>query len=156
MPPPPPVSALVPAASVTAVDKGRIALTVNGAARQEGDLSEMIWAVPEIIAELRRFITLLPGDLIFTDTPAAGAGWTAHPAIPVGRETGAGKTGPARGENPGGGLVCFASYRPRWTAFQQARHRVLIAGTPLGTGFSASGWTSFVHGRGQLLHVGPS
>jgi fumarylpyruvate hydrolase len=65
-----PVSALVPATSVGSVDKGRIALSVNGTVRQDGDLSEMIWTVPEIIAELSRFITLLPGDLIFTGTPA--------------------------------------------------------------------------------------
>ncbi|MGQ3047823.1 MAG: fumarylacetoacetate hydrolase family protein [Niveispirillum sp.] len=65
-----PVSALVPAAAVPSVDAGRIALSVNGELRQEGDLAEMIWTVPEIIAELSRFITLLPGDLIFTGTPA--------------------------------------------------------------------------------------
>lgn len=65
-----PVSALVPATQVPDMTKGRIALTVNGEVRQEGDLSEMIWTVPEIIAELSRFITLLPGDLIFTGTPA--------------------------------------------------------------------------------------
>lgn len=65
-----PVSALVPAAAVPSVDAGRIALSVNGELRQEGDLAEIIWTVPEIIAELSRFITLLPGDLIFTGTPA--------------------------------------------------------------------------------------
>lgn len=65
-----PVSALMPAAAVPSVDAGRIALSVNGELRQEGDLAEMIWTVPEIIAELSRFITLLPGDLIFTGTPA--------------------------------------------------------------------------------------
>ncbi|KPF83569.1 hypothetical protein IP70_18720 [alpha proteobacterium AAP38] len=65
-----PVSALVPAAAVPSVDAGRITLSVNGELRQEGDLAEMIWTVPEIIAELSRFITLLPGDLIFTGTPA--------------------------------------------------------------------------------------
>lgn len=65
-----PVSALVPAAQVSGVDQGRIALHVNGALRQDGDLNEMIWTVPEIIQELSRFITLLPGDLIFTGTPS--------------------------------------------------------------------------------------
>ncbi len=65
-----PVSALVPAAAVPSVDAGRIALSVNGEVRQHGDLAEMIWTVPEIIAELSRFITLAPGDLIFTGTPA--------------------------------------------------------------------------------------
>lgn len=65
-----PVSALVPASAVPSVSSGRIALSVNGQVRQEGDLSEMIWTVPEIISELSRYITLLPGDLIFTGTPS--------------------------------------------------------------------------------------
>lgn len=65
-----PVGTLVPAASVPSIDHGRIALSVNGELRQQGDLSEMIWTVPEIIAELSRHLTLLPGDLIFTGTPS--------------------------------------------------------------------------------------
>ncbi len=65
-----PVGTLVPAAAVPDIDRGRIVLTVNGQVRQEGDLSEMIWTVPEIIAELSRHLTLLPGDLIFTGTPS--------------------------------------------------------------------------------------
>ena len=38
--------------------------------RQHGDLSEMIWSVPEIIAELSTYFELRPGDLVFTGTPA--------------------------------------------------------------------------------------
>jgi fumarylpyruvate hydrolase len=38
--------------------------------RQSGKLSDMIWSVPEIIAELARYLVLRPGDLIFTGTPA--------------------------------------------------------------------------------------
>ena len=49
---------------------GAIALTVNGDPRQAGDLSDMIWSVPEIIAKLSEFVELAPGDLIFTGTPA--------------------------------------------------------------------------------------
>ena len=49
---------------------GRIWLSVNGATKQEGDLAHMIWSVPEIIAALSRSWTLMPGDLIFTGTPA--------------------------------------------------------------------------------------
>ncbi|MFO1428009.1 MAG: fumarylacetoacetate hydrolase family protein [Steroidobacteraceae bacterium] len=49
---------------------GRIWLDVNGARRQQGDLREMIWSVPEVIAELSTLFTLQPGDLIFTGTPA--------------------------------------------------------------------------------------
>lgn len=65
-----PVGTLIPAADVPTIDRGRIALSVNGTQRQAGDLSEMIWTVPEIIAELSRHLTLLPGDLIFTGTPS--------------------------------------------------------------------------------------
>jgi fumarylpyruvate hydrolase len=49
---------------------GVISLAVNGEVRQTGDLNQMIWKVPEIIAELSRHFTLLPGDLIMTGTPA--------------------------------------------------------------------------------------
>jgi fumarylpyruvate hydrolase len=38
--------------------------------RQDGDLSKMIWNVAETIAHLSRFFELVPGDLIFTGTPA--------------------------------------------------------------------------------------
>ena len=49
---------------------GGISLAVNGTGRQHGDLSDMIWSVPEIIAELSCYVELRPGDLIFTGTPA--------------------------------------------------------------------------------------
>jgi fumarylpyruvate hydrolase len=49
---------------------GQIALSVNGQLRQQGDLKEMIWSVPEIIAALSAFVELAPGDLIFTGTPS--------------------------------------------------------------------------------------
>ncbi len=48
---------------------GRIWLAVNGDARQDGDIGDMIWNVPETIAELSTLFTLAPGDLIFTGTP---------------------------------------------------------------------------------------
>ena len=38
--------------------------------RQEGDLDQLIWKVPEVIAELSRLFALAPGDLIMTGTPA--------------------------------------------------------------------------------------
>ena len=50
--------------------KGRIALRVNGEVRQQGDVSDMIWSLPQIIAALGRLVALAPGDLIFTGTPA--------------------------------------------------------------------------------------
>jgi len=50
--------------------EGRIWLAVNGEARQDGDLAQMIWKTPEIIAYLSRLFELRPGDLIMTGTPA--------------------------------------------------------------------------------------
>jgi fumarylpyruvate hydrolase len=51
-------------------DKGAIALSVNGSERQRGDLADMIWSVPEIIASLSTFFELRPGDVIYTGTPS--------------------------------------------------------------------------------------
>jgi fumarylpyruvate hydrolase len=51
-------------------DSGRIWIAVNGDVRQDGDISDMIWSVPETIAELSSLFALAPGDLIFTGTPA--------------------------------------------------------------------------------------
>jgi fumarylpyruvate hydrolase len=49
---------------------GAITLAVNGVIKQNGDISQMIWKVPEIIANLSTSYKLEPGDLIFTGTPA--------------------------------------------------------------------------------------
>ncbi|MCX2721184.1 fumarylacetoacetate hydrolase family protein [Roseibium salinum] len=59
-----------PVSEVGHPGKGAIRLTVNGETRQDADLSELIWAVPEIISILSRSIALAPGDLIMTGTPA--------------------------------------------------------------------------------------
>ena len=50
--------------------RGRIALRVNGETRQQADLTELAWTVPELIAHLSTLYHLRPGDLIFTGTPA--------------------------------------------------------------------------------------
>jgi fumarylpyruvate hydrolase len=47
-----------------------ITLSVNGAERQRGDTGQMIWSVPEVIAQLSKQVTLAAGDLIFTGTPS--------------------------------------------------------------------------------------
>lgn len=65
-----PISPLVPAARIGHPSRGRIELSVNGALRQRGDIADMIWNVPEVIAELSTLFALAPGDLIFTGTPA--------------------------------------------------------------------------------------
>jgi fumarylpyruvate hydrolase len=50
--------------------QGAIRLLVNGELRQHGNIADMIWSVAEVIAELSRYNTLAPGDLIYTGTPA--------------------------------------------------------------------------------------
>ena len=65
-----PVSAIRPVAQGGHVERGRIWLEVNGERRQDADVAEMIWSVPEVIAELSTYFELEPGDLIFTGTPA--------------------------------------------------------------------------------------
>jgi len=52
------------------LDHGRITLCVNGALRQEGDLNQMIWKVPEMIAFLSEYFELGAGDVILSGTPA--------------------------------------------------------------------------------------
>jgi fumarylpyruvate hydrolase len=47
-----------------------ITLSVNGTERQRGDIGQMIWSVPEVIAQLSKQVTLGAGDLIYTGTPA--------------------------------------------------------------------------------------
>lgn len=65
-----PVSAIHPVARTGFLENAEISLGVNGEIRQRGDIADMIWNVPEIIAELSTYFVLRPGDLIFTGTPA--------------------------------------------------------------------------------------
>ncbi|GAO55798.1 MULTISPECIES: fumarylacetoacetate hydrolase family protein [Sphingomonadaceae] len=51
-------------------DSGSIRLTVNGAVKQDANLAELIWSVPEIVSILSHSVTIKPGDLIMTGTPA--------------------------------------------------------------------------------------
>jgi fumarylpyruvate hydrolase len=68
-----PCGALRPASEIGHPSRGRIWLTVNGTEKQTGDLSEMIWNVPEIIAKLSLQVALGAGDIIMTGTPAGVA-----------------------------------------------------------------------------------
>ncbi len=72
-----PVSPIVPASRIGHPQRGAITLAVNSQPRQHGDLSDMIWPVADIIANLSGYVTLQPGDLIFTGTPA-GVGKVAR------------------------------------------------------------------------------
>ena len=65
-----PCSALIPSDVLGHPAAGKVLLTVNGDVRQQGDLADLIWNVPETIAYLSTLFELLPGDLIFTGTPA--------------------------------------------------------------------------------------
>ena len=56
--------------STGVITKGAITLSVNGEPKQKGDMSQMIWNVAEVIANLSMQYELAPGDLIFTGTPA--------------------------------------------------------------------------------------
>lgn len=64
-----PITPIVPASRCGHPGAGRVWLTVNGTLKQEGDLADLIWSVPETIAHLSKYFELLPGDLIFTGTP---------------------------------------------------------------------------------------
>ena len=59
-----PLSAIASAETIGHPLNGNIWLKVNGELRQQGDLDQMIWKVPEIIAELSKLFTLAPGDVI--------------------------------------------------------------------------------------------
>jgi fumarylpyruvate hydrolase len=65
-----PVSPITPVSAGGHREAGAIWLSVNGVEKQRGDLAQMTWQVPEVIAHISRFVALAPGDLIFTGTPA--------------------------------------------------------------------------------------
>ena len=65
-----PCGALALASKIGHPAKGKIWLTVNGTEQQKGDLTELIWNVPEIIWQLSQQVALEAGDIIMTGTPA--------------------------------------------------------------------------------------
>lgn len=79
-----PTGALLAAADAGAMTRGRIWLSVNGETRQDADLEQMIWSVPEIIAALSRSWALAAGDLVFTGTPAGVGPLVAGDAVACG------------------------------------------------------------------------
>ena len=68
-----PCSSLRRASEIGHPDSGAISMTVNGAPRQHGDLSDLIWSPAEIIARLSALSRLEPGDIVFTGTPKGPA-----------------------------------------------------------------------------------
>lgn len=67
------VGTITPMPGQTLPGSARIQLKVNGEARQDASLDTMIWNVAEIIAALSTSVTIRPGDLVFTGTPAGVA-----------------------------------------------------------------------------------
>ena len=67
------MSALHRAADIRHPRAARLTLSVNGELRQRADIADMLFTVPEIIHELSRLWTLMPGDLVFTGTPSGVA-----------------------------------------------------------------------------------
>jgi fumarylpyruvate hydrolase len=65
-----PVGPLLPVSQVGHPDQGRIELKVNGELRQQGDLNQMIWKVPEMISYLSEYFELQAGDVIMSGTPS--------------------------------------------------------------------------------------
>jgi fumarylpyruvate hydrolase len=65
-----PISAIHRATDAGHPTSARIWLDVNGESRQDADISELIWTVPESVAELSTLFELAPGDLLYTGTPA--------------------------------------------------------------------------------------
>jgi fumarylpyruvate hydrolase len=76
-----PCGALRAAAEIGHPAKGRIMLKVNGKVRQDGNLDQMIWKVPEIIAKLSEMVELAAGDIIMTGTPSGVAATVAGDRI---------------------------------------------------------------------------
>jgi 5-oxopent-3-ene-1,2,5-tricarboxylate decarboxylase/2-hydroxyhepta-2,4-diene-1,7-dioate isomerase len=50
---------------------------VNGQKVQEGSVSEMVWGIDELFADITRHVTLRPGDVVLTGTP-----WHSRPLFP--------------------------------------------------------------------------
>jgi fumarylpyruvate hydrolase len=68
-----PIGLMAPAEKIGHPADAAIVLKVNGKVRQSSDLKHLIWSIPETIAYLSRLVTLAPGDLIFSGTPAGVA-----------------------------------------------------------------------------------
>ena len=65
-----PCSEILPVTKIGHPEEGRIRLAVNGETKQDADIKDMIWNVPESISYLSGLVTLEAGDLIMTGTPA--------------------------------------------------------------------------------------
>lgn len=65
-----PMTSIVPASKIGHPSSGAVWLKVNGEFRQQGDINQMIWKVPEMISYLSGLFELRAGDLIMSGTPS--------------------------------------------------------------------------------------
>jgi fumarylpyruvate hydrolase len=65
-----PVSDIHRASDIGHPTSGAIYLEVNGVRAQNGNIAQMMWTAPEVVALVSRYVTLAAGDVIFTGTPA--------------------------------------------------------------------------------------
>jgi fumarylpyruvate hydrolase len=79
-----PIGAIRPVSAGGILERARIWLSVNGKVRQDADIAEMTWKVPEIIAELSTLFEIAAGDLIYTGTPAGVGPLVRGDAVEVG------------------------------------------------------------------------
>ena len=85
-----PAGEIVPASKIGHPDRGPVELKVNGALRQQGDLAQMIWKVPEMISYLSDYFELAAGDVILSGTPS-GVGPVERGDLLEGRIEGIGR-----------------------------------------------------------------
>jgi len=71
---------LVTQDEIADIDKLRLWLRVNGKTMQDGTTANLIFKIPFLISYTSRFMTLLPGDVISTGTPA-GVGMGMKPQV---------------------------------------------------------------------------
>ncbi|UOD51383.1 fumarylacetoacetate hydrolase family protein [Orrella daihaiensis] len=85
-----PIGPIHPVTKTGILNAGQISLEVNGAVKQNSDLDQLIWNIPESISYLSGLFELRAGDLIFTGTPE-GVGAVVAGDKMVGRFAGLGQ-----------------------------------------------------------------
>jgi len=84
------ITEFVAVAQCGVLERGAITLAVNGVEKQRGDLSDMIWSIPELLANLSQMYHLAPGDIVYTGTPE-GVGPVVAGDVMTGRIEGLGE-----------------------------------------------------------------
>ena len=85
-----PIGPVHPAEAVGHPTEGAVTLKIGGTVRQEGDLAQMIWKVPEMISYLSDHFELAAGDVILSGTPS-GVGPVARGDVLTARVDGLGE-----------------------------------------------------------------